>query len=115
MRDCRLRSVETIVKRQQRLPSEGDHDRLLLDGQDTDRGSFGPVLRSVTDLRAFHFAMVFGLTPKRLANALRLASLCCIARRIASVVVALPCKTWPIAHSSNHSTRMPHQRLRPNS
>src|SRR6185437_12090842 len=27
-----------------------------------DRGSFGPVRRSATDLRAFHLAMVFGLT-----------------------------------------------------
>src|SRR6202042_2280087 len=37
-----------------------------------------------------------------------------IARRTASVVVALPCRTWPIAHPSNHSIRMLHQKLRPN-
>jgi hypothetical protein len=36
MRDCRLQSVQAIVERQrqQRIPSEGDHDRLLFNGQD---------------------------------------------------------------------------------
>ena len=34
MRDGRLQRVEAVVERQQRMPSEGDDDGLLLDGQD---------------------------------------------------------------------------------
>jgi hypothetical protein len=38
-----------------------------------DLGFLGPVGRSETDDRAFHLAMVFGLTPWRLASALKLS------------------------------------------
>src|SRR6266567_7526867 len=34
MRDRRLQGIETVVERQQRMPSESDDDRLVLDGQD---------------------------------------------------------------------------------
>jgi hypothetical protein len=34
MRKSRLESVEAVVERQQGMPSEGDHDRLLVNGQD---------------------------------------------------------------------------------
>jgi hypothetical protein len=34
MRDRRLQSVQAIVERQQGMPSEGDHNRLLFNGQD---------------------------------------------------------------------------------
>src|SRR5271168_1622185 len=34
MRDRRLKRVEAIVQRQQRLPAKGDDDRLVLDRQD---------------------------------------------------------------------------------
>jgi len=34
MRNCRLKRVETVVERQQSMPSEGDHDRLLFNSQD---------------------------------------------------------------------------------
>jgi hypothetical protein len=34
MRDRSLQSVQAIVKRQQRMPSQGDHDRLFFNGQD---------------------------------------------------------------------------------
>jgi hypothetical protein len=34
MRDGRLERVEAIVEQQQRMPPEGDHDRLLVNGQD---------------------------------------------------------------------------------
>ena len=34
MRDGWLQSVEAVVERQQGMPSEGDHDRLLFNGQD---------------------------------------------------------------------------------
>ena len=63
MRNCRLKRVEAVVKRQQRMPSEGDDDRLLSTVRTVDRGSLGPVRRSETELRDFHLAMVFGLTP----------------------------------------------------
>ena len=36
-------------------------------------GSFGPVGRSLTDERFFHFATVFWLMPYRLASVLRLS------------------------------------------
>ena len=39
---------------------------------------------------------------------------CCIARRIASVVVAQPCRICPITHPSNHAIRMHHQNPRLN-
>jgi hypothetical protein len=35
MRDCRLKRVEAVVERQQGMPPEGDHDRLLFNGQDS--------------------------------------------------------------------------------
>jgi hypothetical protein len=38
-----------------------------------DFGSLGPVGRSATDERFLHFNMVLGLTPYRLARALRLS------------------------------------------
>ena len=34
MRDGRLQRIEAIVERQQRMPPEGDDDRLLIDGKD---------------------------------------------------------------------------------
>jgi hypothetical protein len=34
MWNCRLKRLEAVVKRQQRMPSEGDHDRFLFNGQD---------------------------------------------------------------------------------
>ena len=38
-----------------------------------DLGSFGPVGRSETEVRAFHLATVFGLIPQRFASPLRLS------------------------------------------
>ena len=38
-----------------------------------DLGSFGPVRRSAVDDRFFHLAIVFWLTPWRLASALKLS------------------------------------------
>lgn len=54
-----------------------------------DLGSFGPVERSATELRFFHFTTVFGLIPIPLEQRPQALSLF-IARRIASVVVAQP-------------------------
>jgi hypothetical protein len=34
IRNCRLKRVETVVVRQQSMPSEGDHDRRLFNSQD---------------------------------------------------------------------------------
>lgn len=38
-----------------------------------DRGSLGPVGKSATEFRVFHFATVFWLIPQRLASVLRLS------------------------------------------
>jgi hypothetical protein len=34
MRNCRLKRVEAVVEGRQRMPPEGDHHRLLFNGQD---------------------------------------------------------------------------------
>ena len=73
MRDGRLQSVKAIIERQQRMPSKGDDHCLLLDGQDGRSGLLRSWRRSATDARFRHFATVFGLTPKRLASALKLS------------------------------------------
>ena len=63
MRDGRLEGIEAIVQRQQRMLSEHHDDRLVLDGRTVDLGSRGPVGRSATEPRFFHFATVLGLMP----------------------------------------------------
>ena len=56
------------------MPPEGDHDRLLFNGQDGGLGAAWVLSEDHrSDFRDFHFAMVFGLTPWRLASALRLS------------------------------------------
>ena len=50
-----------------------------------------------------------GLTPCRRASVLSLSSIRCIAGRIASVVVALPPKTWPIAPPATHDDQSYHR------
>ena len=55
-----------------------------------EQATFGPVGRSAVEVRRFHLAPTFWLIPWRLASALKLSQLCCIARRTASVVRALP-------------------------
>ncbi len=41
MREGRLRGIEAIVERQQRMPPESDDDRLFLDGKDCRIGFLG--------------------------------------------------------------------------
>ena len=64
VRDRRLQGVEAVVERQQRMPAEGDDDRLLLDRQ---HGRLGPPSARSADRRPrsalFHLATVFGLIP----------------------------------------------------
>jgi hypothetical protein len=45
MRDRCLQGVEAIIERQERVPAEGDDDRLLLESV-VECASFGPVGRS---------------------------------------------------------------------
>ena len=73
VRDRGLQRVKAIVERQQRVPSEGDDDRFLFDGQDGRLDAFGPAGRSPTAVRFLHLATVLGLMPWRLANTLRLS------------------------------------------
>lgn len=68
-------------------------------GRDVGDGTL--ILDDVADAVAVVSAVV-GLMPRRRASALTLSSLRCIARRTASVVVALPCKTWPIVPPATH-------------
>ena len=43
MRDGRLQRIEAIIERQERMPPEGDNDRLVPDRKNRGPGSFGPV------------------------------------------------------------------------
>ena len=63
MRDCRLKRVETVVERQQRMAAEGDDDGFLLDRQHRRSRLFRSGARSATEPRFFHLATVFGLIP----------------------------------------------------
>ena len=72
MGDRCLQGVEAIVERQERVAPEGDDDGLVCGGEHRGAGSVGPVRRSWTELRFLHLAIVLGLTPYRLARALRL-------------------------------------------
>jgi hypothetical protein len=63
VRDGRLQGVQAVVERQHNMPSEGDNDASSSTDRTVDPGSFGPVGRSETEVRAFHLATVFGLTP----------------------------------------------------
>jgi transposase-like protein len=65
-----------------------------------ERISFGPIGASCANCRLRHFATVLGSMPWRVASALKLPWLCCIARRTASVVRALPCRICPIGPPS---------------
>lgn len=63
MRDRRLQRVETVVQWQQRVATEGDDDRLFLDGAHRQARLLGPVGISATEVRVFHFATIFLLIP----------------------------------------------------
>ena len=63
MRDGRLKRVQAVVQRQQRMPAEGDYHRFFSMLSTVEAASLGPVGRSATDPRFFHFATVFGLIP----------------------------------------------------
>jgi hypothetical protein len=62
MQDRRLQSAKAIVERQQGVPP-ATTTASSSTVRTVDRGSFGPVRRSATVVRAFHLAMVFALTP----------------------------------------------------
>jgi len=63
MRNRGLQGIKVVVERQQSMPSKGNDDGLFPPDRTVDLGSFGPVGRSETEVRAFHLAIVFGLTP----------------------------------------------------
>jgi hypothetical protein len=98
-----LQRVEAVVERQQRVTSERQTTASFSVVSVVDLGSLGPVHRSAVDERLRRLVIVFWMTQWRLARALRLSLLCCIARRTTSVVVALSCRTWPIALPSTRS------------
>ena len=89
-----------------------------------DFGSLGPVGRSATPARLRHLATVFwfallvrpsGSPHNAAPEASDSLDYAVITRPIASVVVALPCKTCPIAHPAMQRKTMHHQKTRSNS
>ena len=91
MRDGRLKRVEAIIERQQRMLAEGDDERLFLGGEDGRARRLRPHRRVMDEGRASATsATVFGLRPWRAASSLIEAFDRCIAARTACVVVALP-------------------------
>ena len=88
--DQRLRSMETLVHRQQSVPRERDHHGVFCFGKGRGVKGLRPVFRSLTVARLRHFATVLGMI---LSSRLSVASEACY-RRIAAwtacVVVALP-------------------------
>jgi hypothetical protein len=71
------------------------------------------VIRLAAQWRASGSAKVRGTggrpLHRRPASALTLPSLCCIAPRTASVVLALPCRIWPIVPPAIHGGQSPHR------
>lgn len=63
MRDGWLQRIEAVVEWQQRMPPEGDDDRSSSMERTVELASLGPVERSATVSRCFHFATVFWLIP----------------------------------------------------
>ena len=111
MRNGRLQGIETIVEWQERVPPESDDDRLLLDGKHCRLGFLG-ACRTIGDgLALLPLRDSLLVDPLALGECSQALLTIFIARRTASVVVAQPCKTCPIAHPSNRATRMHHQSL----
>ena len=63
VREGRLQDIRAVIERQQGLPAEGDHDGLVVGGQQGDRACLGPVGRSWVKLRLCHLATALGLMP----------------------------------------------------
>jgi|GEM_PF-4776826 len=92
-------------------PPESDDDRFLLDGKNSRLG-FLAASRTIDDrLAPLPLRDSLLVDPVVLGEASQALSTIWIARRTASVVVAQPCKTCPIAHPSNRAIRMHHQSL----
>ena len=83
MWDGRLQRVETIIERQQRMPSEGDDQRFLIGDKTVERGARGPIRWSSRLGRFRHFATVLGLIPYRSLSGWIEACDRCIAARMA--------------------------------
>ncbi len=90
VRDRRLESVETVIRRQQCVPAKGDNDGSSSSPRTVERGSLGPVLRSSTDCRLRHLATVFGSMPNSRPGSAVEACDRCIAALMACVAVAQP-------------------------
>lgn len=63
-----MKRIEAVVERQQRVAAESDNDRSSSIESTVDLGSFGPVGRSETEARLFHFATVFWFDPVALGQ-----------------------------------------------
>jgi hypothetical protein len=96
MRDAGLQGIEAVIERQQRVLAQGATIASSSGLRTLDRIS-GPIGASTTKSRFRHFATVFALRPCRALSTAIEAFDRCIAALTACVVVALPCRTWPIA------------------
>jgi hypothetical protein len=63
MRNGRLQRIEAVVQRQPCMLAEATIIASSSSDNTVEWASFGPVARSATDLRFFHFATVFWLMP----------------------------------------------------
>lgn len=105
VRDRRLQAIEAIVERGRRVPPEGDDDRTLFDRKHAGAQLLGPIRAAAVLVRLCPFCTGVGLTPVHRASALTLSSRDWIARRIASLVVAFPRRTYPVAYPLRQGTR----------
>ena len=122
MWDRRLQGIEAVVQRKQRVAPEGHHHGFFLNRQRRGPGLLraGPQIGRGRPLAPLDDRLLVDpVAPRQRPQALPStgsgqASLCCIARRTTSVVVALPCRTWPIALPSTRLWMMHHQSSGPN-
>ena len=63
LRNGRLKRMETVVQRQQRMLRKATMIASSSNDRTVEWASFGPVGRSATEDRFFHFATVFWLKP----------------------------------------------------
>ncbi len=111
-RNCRLQGIEAIVERQQHMPAEGDDDRFVFHRQN------GRFRRLRSSALVANGRTSFPFSDRLLIDAVSLCegpqallTMLYRSRRTASVVRALPWRTWPIAHASNRWSRLHHQTM----
>lgn len=90
-------SHRVVIERQERMATKRHNYRLILGGEDGGVNDLRPH-RGIGSMRS-PAPLLHGRLTDTVASGERPYALFnrCIARRTASIVVALPCRTWPIA------------------